>query len=125
MTLYELAAYLSQQLTPQTDIFENFMLFTTTDYGQFLRSSFSANPECVADRELGSIRYIVVGLDAPLENEIDFFISEHGAYSRMLNIYFGSDTRNIQNAIEICKALGFREIYTYILRKKRVSRKRP
>lgn len=73
MTLYELIKQVSQILTPQTDDFYNYVLYTSDDNGGFLRTRYCWWEKPVDNVSLGEKEYkrVMVTMKKPFaENEL-------------------------------------------------------
>lgn len=115
MTLYDLILNVSQIITPDTNAFYHYILYTSDDNGGFLRTRYCWSSLPIADR---SFRYdykkIMVTAKSPLTEEVFVQTPETNA---KIQFSYGIMNPSISDA-EWDAQLGYRHVYIFDLIKK-------
>lgn len=110
MRLYEIVQKVDDLLTPDTHLLYNYILKTSDNNGTFLRTSCIIRPTSISDEEVGEVEFIIAAFQDSFK-ETDICIDynrELGHIPKMkLQIYFNSNLRSKEKAIETNKLLGY------------------
>lgn len=116
MTLYELIKQISEILTPETDSFYNYALYTSDDNGGFLRTRYCWWEKPVDNKKLGKKEYkkVMVTMGEPFD-EKKLTIKEDTLVK--MQITYGVTNATIDDA-EWDIQLGYRYVYIFDLQNK-------
>ena len=118
MTLYKLIKMISNILTPDTDAFYRYVLYTSDDVGGFLRTRFCRWDKPVQDKELsGEYKRVLVASAAPIKFE-DLMVTDRTDVK--LQVHYNKREACLKDA-KWDASLCYRYIYIIDLQEKTYS----
>lgn len=103
MTLYQVIQKINDSLGARDNEVFNHLIWETTDNGGFLRTQYCKRKAALQDKELGIVKYAVLGLQSHF-NHNDFAFT-----SAKVQMFWCDSDLKLEEALEINNNLG----YTY------------
>ena len=112
-TLYEALKRFDEEFTPGTTLFSDYVLWTSDNYGGFLRTCFASKSGPLPDKSLEEGTFIILAVDGPVDiNKITY----HGDYgthklTEMKLQFCWMRISDIEDMLEWNEQLGYKNRY--------------
>ncbi len=113
MTLHQLTHRISQTLTPETDSFYDYVLWSSDDNGGFLRTCFRRKRKPLRDRDIQPLEEALVCFREPFAED---YGSNDCTYVKLQLFYQYDAERNVGHYIRWSRDMGFPVPYLFDLK---------
>lgn len=107
MTLYQVCQRINDSLEIEDNLVFNYLIWGTTDNGNFLRTQHCKRHNALQDKELGFVKHVVLGMQQRF-NTLDFVFNQNSTNAKV-QVFWCDSASKAKEVVEINSNLG----YTY------------
>ena len=105
MTLYQVCQKINDYLEVKDNCIFDYLVWGSTDNGDFLRTQFSKRKTPLKDKDLGEVRFIVMGMQHDF-NPTEFTFTENTSKAQV-QVFWCKRGLEVKNVVEINNNLGY------------------